>query len=172
MPISVGPPPDADIHEVLTANFLFSPLHTAVPGAVNHSEENVTELREVKAQVASGGNSTNPAQYCHTCQCFVMGGKGVGKGHEGHKTTKLTKESLTRPTSLLSALDVNKTHAQFLFACSSVDYIVGELKRLGLINVLCIGTPRCVCVYVCMCRGCAVRMCTAFSVNRLLCEGL
>ncbi len=59
-----------------------------------------------------------------------------------HDKQPMQLQHLRQPSTLLRALDDNKTHAQFLFAPDTVAFVVSTLKRLKLRRVVCVGTPR------------------------------
>lgn len=83
----------------------------------------------------------NSVRYCHTCGRLIA--PSEAKLHPEHVVSSpLTRRALVQPTHVLQPLNVDKTHAQYLFAGETLSHIVKELNRLKLRRVLCIGTPR------------------------------
>eukprot|EP01134_Creolimax_fragrantissima_P008530 CFRG8530T1 len=87
----------------------------------------------------------NDVKFCPTCARLVT--STTVREHDAHsenlsKQAKLTLNSLLYPTRLLPALNNDKTNAQYFFSKQTTSHMVGEFKRLGLKNVLCVGTPR------------------------------
>lgn len=83
----------------------------------------------------------NTVRYCHTCGRLMA--PSDAKLHSEHAVSSpLTRRQLVQPTHVLRPLNVDKTHAQYLFAGETLSHIVNELNRLELRRVLCVGTPR------------------------------
>nr|XP_019599472.1 PREDICTED: zinc finger CCHC domain-containing protein 4 isoform X1 [Rhinolophus sinicus] len=80
-------------------------------------------------------------KFCQTCQQLLL--PDDWEKHCEHQALgDISIAQLKRPSQLLYPLENKKTHAQYLFADRSCQFLVDLLSTLGFRRVLCVGTPR------------------------------
>ncbi|XP_028621112.1 rRNA N6-adenosine-methyltransferase ZCCHC4 isoform X2 [Grammomys surdaster] len=80
-------------------------------------------------------------KFCQSCQQLLL--PADWREHGGHQlTADISITQLGRPSQLLYPLENKKTHAQYLFADRSCQFLAGLLATLGFRRVLCVGAPR------------------------------
>jgi uncharacterized membrane protein YgcG len=101
--------------------------------------------------------------FCVTCQKLVtaaqtrgdsIGGTTAGPAtataaacdhdptHESQQHRVVRCKDVKRPTELLRPLAQDTVNAQYFFSSAAVEWTVGQLNRLGVNRIVCVGTPR------------------------------
>uniref|UniRef100_A0A8C0WXR7 rRNA N(6)-adenosine-methyltransferase ZCCHC4 n=1 Tax=Castor canadensis TaxID=51338 RepID=A0A8C0WXR7_CASCN len=80
-------------------------------------------------------------KFCRRCQQLLLP-EDWGEHRKHHLVGDISVTQLRRPSQLLYPLENKKTHAQYLFADRSCQFLVDLLSTLGFRRVLCVGTPR------------------------------
>nr|XP_002124158.1 zinc finger CCHC domain-containing protein 4 isoform X1 [Ciona intestinalis] len=80
--------------------------------------------------------------FCFTCQCFIPDGKSPK--HKQHKVVRnISEDDLKKPSTLfLSALENNKTCAQYFLSEKSTRFLYNVVIDHSITHVICIGMPR------------------------------
>lgn len=80
-------------------------------------------------------------KFCQSCQQLLL--PADWREHGTHQlSADISVAQLGRPSQLLYPLENKKTHAQYLFADRSCQFLAGLLATLGFSRVLCVGAPR------------------------------
>lgn len=80
-------------------------------------------------------------KFCRSCQQLLLP-VDWGEHGEHQLLPDISITQLRRPSQLLYPLENKKTHAQYLFAERTCQFLAGLLATLGFRRVLCVGTPR------------------------------
>ncbi|KAK3607860.1 hypothetical protein CHS0354_038289 [Potamilus streckersoni] len=87
--------------------------------------------------------SKDDHSYCHTCGLLLLPEERASHRSSGHNiTSPVTRQMLHRPSQLFVPLDDNKTYAQYLFAESTVEFLLKTLQAHKFTHILCVGCPR------------------------------
>ncbi|CAG5127551.1 unnamed protein product [Candidula unifasciata] len=80
---------------------------------------------------------------CCTCGLLLLQEESSQHLSQKHSLRhQVGLKELKHPTSLFQPLDDNKTYAQYLFAKSTVSFLIDTVERLGYTHILCVGAPR------------------------------
>ncbi|NP_001388357.1 rRNA N6-adenosine-methyltransferase ZCCHC4 [Rattus norvegicus] len=80
-------------------------------------------------------------KFCRSCQQLLL--PADWREHGEHQlSADISTTQIARPSQLLYPLENKKTHAQYLFADRSCQFLAGLLATLGFRRVLCVGAPR------------------------------
>uniref|UniRef100_A0A0B7A2N9 CCHC-type domain-containing protein n=1 Tax=Arion vulgaris TaxID=1028688 RepID=A0A0B7A2N9_9EUPU len=87
--------------------------------------------------------SRNQRHVCCTCGLLLLEEELSYHKSQGHSLKHGVRlQELKYPSSLFSALDDNKTYAQYLFSKTTVNFLIDTLTGLGYTHILCVGAPR------------------------------
>ena len=94
-----------------------------------------THLAQVRASPAP------KRLFCSDCASLSLSVEGELQHAEHRVQRGVSDEELRTPSSLLTPLHDRKAQAQFHFSPTTTEFIVSELKRLNVSDVICVGTP-------------------------------